>query len=170
MNFGIVIFPPKDVQDEANRYRKRFDPHYSLIQPHLTVREAESWDPPTLDRAVERLNELAAKLPAFDAKLNRFSTFYPVSNVVYMALENPEPLERLHETVCQGPLVVRERRYTYTPHLTVAQDVGGDEMHDIYASLRPLPLSLPFRVDRLHLLYQTDNGAWTAHQTFLLQG
>jgi len=170
VNFGIVIFPPKDVQDAANSYRKRFDPHYSLIQPHLTIREAESWDPPTLARAIERLNEVAAAQRPFEARLNRFSTFYPVSNVVYMALENPEPLERLHEAVCQGPLAVRERKYAFTPHLTVAQGVGNDEMHDIYASLRPKPLAFSFLVDRLHLLYQTDNGAWTAHQTFLLQG
>ncbi|TLS50464.1 phosphoesterase [Paenibacillus antri] len=170
MNFGIVIFPPKDVQDAANSYRKRFDPHYSLIQPHLTIRESESWDPPTLANAVERLSDVAAKLPPVEVKLNRFSTFYPVSNVVYMALENPKPLERLHEAVCDGPLAVRERKYSFTPHLTVAQGVGGDEMHDIYSSLRPIPLAFSFVVDRLHLLYQTDNGAWTAHQTFLLQG
>jgi len=170
MNFGIVIFPPKDVQDAANSYRKRFDPHYSLIPPHLTLREAEPWDPPTLERAVEHLSAVAAELPPADVTLNRFSTFYPVANVVYMALGNPDPLVRMHEAICRGPLKLKESKYSFTPHLTVAQNVGNDEMHDIYASLRPKPLSLTFRVDRIHLLYQTENGAWTAHQSFLLQG
>jgi len=170
MNFGIVVFPPKAVQDAANSYRKRFDPHYTLIQPHLTIREAEAWDEETLKQAVSWLTAVSAKQAPFSVRLNRFSTFYPVSNVVYMAPERPEPLAKLHEAVCQGPLALRERKYTFAPHLTVAQEVGGDEMHDIYASLRPVPLDFPFVVDRLHLLYQTDNGAWTAHQTFLLQG
>jgi len=170
MNFGIVVFPPKNVQDAANSYRKRFDPHYALIQPHLTIREAEDWDEETLSRAVARLTDVAAKQAPFDVRLNRFSTFYPVSNVVYMAPERPEALTRLHEAVCQGPLAVREKKYAYAPHVTIAQQLGGDEMHDVYASLRPIPLDFAFVVDRLHLLYQTDNGAWTAHQTFLLQG
>jgi len=169
MNFGIVVFPPKDVQDEANRFRKRFDPHYSLIQPHMTLREAEAWDEAALRVAVDHLTQAAAALRPFAVKLNRFSTFFPVSNVVYMALEDPEPFRRLYAAICSGPLEEPNRKYTYTPHLTVAREVGSDEMHDIYASLRPLPLDYTFTVDRVHLLYQTENGAWTAHQSFLLQ-
>jgi 2'-5' RNA ligase len=170
MNFGIVIYPPKDVQDAANSYRKRFDPHYSLIQPHLTVRESEAWDPPTLERTVEHLNSVTALLSPITVRLNRFSTFYPVANVVYMALENPEPLCALQEGICTGPLALTNPKYGFTPHITVAQGVGSDEMHDIYASLRPVPIDYEFRIDRVHLLYQTENGAWTVHQTFLFQG
>ena len=39
MKFGVVIFPSKKLQDLANSYRKRYDPHYSLITPHLTLKE-----------------------------------------------------------------------------------------------------------------------------------
>jgi 2'-5' RNA ligase len=170
MNFGIVIFPPKDVQDAANSYRKRFDPHYSLIQPHLTLREAEPWDAATLQRGIDHLNSAAASLAPATVRLNRFSTFYPVSNVVYMAFKEPEPLLAVQQAICTGPLTIANPRYGFTPHVTVAQEVGNDEMHDIYSSLRPVPLNFEFKVDRIHLMYQTENGAWTAHQTFLFQG
>ena len=30
MKYGIVAFPSKKVQDFANSYRKRYDPHYAL--------------------------------------------------------------------------------------------------------------------------------------------
>jgi 2'-5' RNA ligase len=170
MNFGIVIFPPKVVQDAANSYRKRFDPHYSLIQPHLTLREAEAWDSTMLERAVDHLSTIAASLAPVTVRLNRFSTFYPVSNVVYMAFEQPEPVFKLQEAISSGPLTLENPKYRFTPHLTVAQEVGNDEMHDIYSSLRPVPLDFEFQIDRIHLMYQTENAAWTAHQTFLLQG
>ena len=38
MKYGIVLFPSKKLQDIANSYRKRYDPNYALIPPHLTLR------------------------------------------------------------------------------------------------------------------------------------
>ena len=38
MKVGVVIFPSKKLQDLANSYRKRYDPHYALIPPHLTLK------------------------------------------------------------------------------------------------------------------------------------
>ena len=43
MYFGIATFPEKEVQDIANSYRKRYDPHYSLIPPHITLKEKFEW-------------------------------------------------------------------------------------------------------------------------------
>lgn len=170
MNFGIVIFPPKNMQDEANSFRKRFDPHYNLIQPHITIRESDAWAEPMLERAVAHLERAVSELSPFTVRINRFSTFFPVSNVVYMAPENPAPLVRTQQIVCSGVLSVPQRKFSYQPHLTVAQDVGEDEMHDIYASLRPIPLDHSFLVDRVHLLHQESNGVWAPHRIFVFQG
>lgn len=38
MKYGVVLFPSKKLQDIANSYRKRYDPNYALIPPHLTLR------------------------------------------------------------------------------------------------------------------------------------
>lgn len=170
MNFGIVVFPPKEVQDAANSHRKRFDPHYSLIQPHFTVRESEAWDEARLRAAIVHLDTVTQKVRPFAVKANRFSTFFPVANVIYMALEQTAEFESMYRQICTGMLEEPNRTYTFTPHLTVAQQLGSDELHDVYSSLRPIPLDLPFTVDRVHMMYQTDNGAWTAHQTFLFRG
>ena len=42
MKFGVVIFPSKKLQDLVNSYRKRYDPHYALISPHLTLNAFEA--------------------------------------------------------------------------------------------------------------------------------
>lgn len=169
MKFGIVVFPPKEVQDAANSHRKRFDPHYSLIQPHMTVREAEEWDEAKLAQAVRHLEEVSASIQPFQVRINRFSTFFPVSNVIYMALEDPEPFVSMYRKICSGVLAETNRKFTFNPHLTVGQALGNDEMHDVLSSLRPIPLDFSFTIDRVHLMYQTENGAWTAHQTFLFK-
>ncbi|MFC5450134.1 2'-5' RNA ligase family protein [Paenibacillus aestuarii] len=170
MNCGIAIFPSKQVQDAANSYRKRYDPHYNFIQPHLTIREKEVWDEARLSVAVEHLEQVTSDFAPFEIEFNRFSSFYPVSNVIYLALADTEAMMRLHQAICSCDLEECSKPYTYNPHLTIGQQLGSDELHDILASLKTTPVDFRTRVDRIHLLYQTDNGAWTVYQTFLLRG
>ena len=49
MRYGIAIFPSKEIQDEANSYRKRYDPHYPLIPPHITLKDAFEADDEMID-------------------------------------------------------------------------------------------------------------------------
>jgi 2'-5' RNA ligase len=170
MNCGIAIFPSKEIQDIANSYRKRFDPHYNRIAPHLTLREPEQWDSSQLTAAAGHLEQVTQTITPFDIHFNRFSSFYPALNVIYMALSNPEPLKKAQALICNGELAENNRPYHFNPHLTVGQQLGDDELHDVLASLKKTELDLTSRVDRIHLLYQTDNHAWTVHQTFLFRG
>jgi len=170
MQYGIVVFPTKDVQDAANSYRKRYDPHYQLIQPHLTVREKEEWSETRLAEAVEQLEQVTQQLAPFDLRFERFSSFYPANPVIYMALADPQPMLVLHKAVCGELLSQSGKPYHYTPHLTIGQHMGADELHDVWASLKRLELGLTTRIDRLHLVHETDNSAWTVHQTFVLRG
>lgn len=169
MNVGIAIFPSKEVQDFANSYRKRYDPHYRRIQPHLTLRETESMDAGRFADASAALEAAAAEMEPFAVRFNRISSFYPTSNVIYMALEDPQPVQQCYRTICRGALQEQNRDFLFTPHLTIGQGMGSDECQDVLASLRKVPVDFPFVVDRLHLLYQTEDDAWTVHQTFLLR-
>ncbi|MEV5024987.1 2'-5' RNA ligase family protein [Paenibacillus sp. LPE1-1-1.1] len=171
MLYGIVVFPEKHVQDFANSWRRRHDPHYSAIPAHLTVREAEEWSDDGLQGAVNHLEQITTALPPFSIHLNRVSTFYPVNHVLYLALQDTVSMQKLHELVCSGPLTIPEPpKYVFTPHLTIGQELPADELHDLYGNLRMQAIDLSSRIDRVHLLYQTDNGSWTAYQSFILRG
>jgi 2'-5' RNA ligase len=170
MNFGIAVFPSKEVQDFANSYRKRYDPHYNLIQPHMTLIEKQEWNERQLAEVIEHLGRITQEVEPFTIHFNRFSTFYPVNNVIYLALSDPQPFVEFYKRICTGVLDNCEeaRRFRFNPHLTVGQEMGNDELHDVLSSVRTIPVDFTFKVDRIHLLYQTENGAWTAHQTFIL--
>jgi 2'-5' RNA ligase len=170
MNCGIAIFPSKEIQDFANSYRKRFDPHYNRIAPHLTLREPEDWNWSQLSSAADLLEQATSTFTPFDIHFNRISSFYPAVNVIYMALSNPDPLKKAYDVICSGDLAENSRLYHFNPHLTIGQQLGDDELHDVLSSLKKTELDLTSRIDRVHLLYQTDNQAWTVHQTFLFRG
>ena len=61
MKYGIAIFPQKKVQDVANSFRKRYDPRYTLIQPHITLKEAFELEEEKLPEVVEHLERVAEK-------------------------------------------------------------------------------------------------------------
>lgn len=168
MLYGIAVFPEKEVQDAANSWRLRYDPHYCNIPAHMTLREAEEWDEARLRGAIEHLNRVAASFKRFHVTFNRVSTFFPVNHVLYYALEDPSHVKKLHHAVCDGPLKEQSPPVVYTPHVTIGRNMAADELHDIYANLKMSRIRLTSVVDRIHLLYQTAQGGWTAYQSFQL--
>lgn len=170
MNCGIAIFPSKEIQDYANSYRKRYDPHYSLISPHLTIREKEDWTELQINEATRHLEQVASRFPPFTLRFNRFSTFFPTNNTIYLALEDKKTVTELHEAICAGEWSEKQASFVYNPHLTIGQQMSNDELHDVLPALKQSPVDLQCVIDRVHLLYQTENGAWTTYQTFILKG
>lgn len=167
MKYGIVIFPPRHVQDLANSYRKRYDPHYSLIPPHITLKSPFELGDRDLDVMTSQLQEVAATTPKFQINFHKVSTFHPTTSVIYLALRDGEPVTQLHERCNQGVLF-DEEAFKYVPHLTIAQGLSDGELLDVYGSLRLTDINVTADIDRFHLLYQMENDMWTVYQTFLL--
>ncbi|PTX65048.1 2'-5' RNA ligase [Melghirimyces profundicolus] len=169
MKYGVATFPEKKIQDFANSYRKRYDPHYALIPPHITLKEAFEMDEEMLPKAVEHLDQVALNTSPFTVHLPKISTFHPTNNVIYIAVEESEAVKKLHEKI-NSDVLYHESAYNYIPHITIGQQMSDDELHDVYGSLRMLKMESKTRIDRFHLMYQLENGSWTIYQTFLLRG
>ncbi|EXX91567.1 hypothetical protein BG53_00045 [Paenibacillus darwinianus] len=170
MRYGIAVFPAPEIQAFADSYRKRHDAQYSLIPPHMTLREAEQWSGDKAAKAIQQLESAAQAVRPFTLRFNRISSFYPASHVVYMALEDPEPMTRLHKAVCKEVLALEKTAYVYTPHVTLGRNLSADELHDLYGSLRNRPLDYETAVDAFHLLTAGEDGAWSVYRTFHLTG
>lgn len=169
MKYGITIFPEKKVQDLVNSYRKRYDPHYALIPPHITLKEAFFMEDDELPQATELLDRVSREIAPFPITLTKVSTFYPTTNVIYIALEQEQAIRQLHEKI-NSELLYHESAYKFIPHITLGQKMLEDELHDVYGSLRMRRFDLTTHIDRFHLLYQLENDTWSIYQTFLLRG
>lgn len=168
MKYGIAIFPQKHVQDLANSYRKRYDPHYALIPPHITLKEAFEMNDADLEKVVDHLEKVAKESQPFQIHFHKVSHFHPANNVIYLAVNNHEPIRTLHEKINSG-ILHHHHRFPFTPHLTIGQKMPTDELHDVYGSLRMRTFDLRSEVDRFHLLYQLENGSWSVYQSFVFQ-
>lgn len=167
MKLGIVIFPSKKLQDLANSYRKRYDPNYSLIPPHITLIAAFDATEDQIENFTETLEEISNHYQPFQIKTTKFSSFKPVNNVIYFKIEASEELSHL-QTELNAKISTNIPEYSFIPHITIGQKLSDAEHADVYSSLRMSQFNHEETIDRFHLLYQLENGSWTVYETFRL--
>jgi 2'-5' RNA ligase len=165
MKYGVVIFPSKTLQDAANSYRKRYDTHYALIAPHLTVKETFEASESEIKKISQELENAAKATEPFNLNITKVSSFSPVNNVLYFKVEKTEALENLYDRLHSGSLS-QESPYAFVPHITIGQGLSDDEHLDVYSQLKLVDVSHSEVVDRFHLMYQLDNDTWTVYETF----
>ncbi|WP_062104421.1 YjcG family protein [Bacillus niameyensis] len=166
MKYGVVIFPSKKLQDLANSYRKRYDPHYALIPPHITLKEAFEFekDPKQI---TDILTTVAKKYQPFYLKFLKVSSFQPITNTIYFKIEKTDELQEIHDDL-YTTLPGGEPEHPFVPHVTLGQKLSNDEHSDVFGSLRMLGVNHEEVVDRFHLVYQLENGSWSTYETFRL--
>lgn len=169
MNYGIVIFPSKHIQDEANALRKRYDTKYDLIPPHITLKPSFVADDELRDNMVKELDKIASKMKPFKINMNKVSTFSPVTNTIYFKVEPIPELEKLNTLMHEG-IFPEYRQYSFEPHITIAQDLVEDEFSDVLGTLRMKKIEFEDTIDRFQLCYQLENGSWTVYETFIFGG
>lgn len=166
MNYGIAIFPSKSVQDDANSYRKRYDPHYSLIPPHITLKQAFEADDKLIQELSTEMRYIAQDTKPFTIYINKVSSFVPVQNKIYFKVEPVQTLLELYDRFHEGIFPVNNK-HSFVPHITIAQNLTDDEFSDVLCSLRMKHIQYQDKIDRFHLLYQLENGSWTVHDSFV---
>lgn len=167
MKYGVVVFPSKSLQDLANSYRKRYDPHYALIPPHITLKSSFEASEDDVKKLTDQLREVAKEFNPFTLKTTKISSFQPVNNVIYLKVEPDSVLDGLHNKINQE-FHEEAVEYSFVPHITIGQKLSNDEHSDVFGSLSMQKVETEETVDRFHLLYQLENGSWTVYETFHL--
>lgn len=166
MKYTIAIFPSKEVQERANSYRKRYDSHFSFIQPHIKLKWPFDITDAELPDVISQIEKIAVDTKPFNIHFHKIKTFYPTNRVLYFGIQESGPLKSLHLQLDSGPLQQQEK-YVFVPHLTIGQDMVEDEFHDVYGRLKMIDINFESNIDRFSLLYQLGDQTWTTHQTFL---
>ncbi|KAB7667587.1 2'-5' RNA ligase family protein [Bacillus sp. B1-b2] len=166
MKYGIAIFPGKELQDVANSYRKRYDPKYALIPPHITLIGELEANNEEIEDISNKLETIAKHYRSIPIKIVKVSSFKPVSNVIYLKVEPNANLEDLQKELVSSLNVTIE--HPFVPHITLGQELSSDEHLDLFSNLSMQAFNHEEVTDRFHLLYELENGSWTVLETFRL--
>jgi 2'-5' RNA ligase len=168
MNFGVAIFPQQRIQKIANSYRKRYDPHYRLIDPHITIIEKFELDETQMASLIPKLEEVAKKNSPFTIEFYKVAHFFPTSPTIYLAIKDHQPLIQLHQDLLKV-FQSYQPTYDFIPHLTIGQNLSEEELHDVYGHLRLKDFHFTSTIDQFHLMYQLEDSSWATYRSFLLQ-
>lgn len=166
MRYGIAMFPSKEIQDEANSYRKRYDPHYSLIPPHITLKESFEANDQYIEELIEELKKIAKDTQPIETTIKKVRSFAPVTNTIFLKVEPNDELNELVDKMYTGKFPT-EMEHPFVPHITIAQNLIEDELSDVLGSLKMKTFDFKDTIDRFHLFYQLENGAWSVHESFV---
>ncbi|GAE33478.1 YjcG family protein [Halalkalibacter akibai] len=167
MKYGIALFPSKPLQDQANSYRMRYDSHYALIPPHITLKETFEVDDSDLPQLLANIREVAKNAEPALIEVYKVDTFSPQSNTIFFKIREDVSLTNLYEALHSDPFEPNPK-YGFIPHLTIGQDLSNDEHADVVGRLKMGSFSHQETINRMQLLYQLENGSWTVYETFHL--
>lgn len=87
MILGLALIPSKDFQNEVNAYRKRYDKHYTMIQPHITIKSNFEIDEKDLDQVKAEIEKRLEGAQQAEVYVSKASNFAPITNVIYFKVE-----------------------------------------------------------------------------------
>ncbi|WP_209125432.1 YjcG family protein [Alkalihalobacillus sp. BA299] len=167
MKYGIAVFPSKALQDQANSYRKRYDSHYSLIPPHITIKHPFEIPGEKLDSTIRYIRNVTKSITPFTIHIYKVDSFFPNTNKIFFKIRLNPSLEKLHELLHED-ILLEETPQKFTPHVTIGQDLTNQEHFDVLGQLKMLSVDHEETIDRVQLLYQLENSSWTVYETFHL--
>jgi 2'-5' RNA ligase len=131
--FALVIYVPDPLGRFLDELRRELVPHYN---PHAHVSVlpprplAVDWPV-----AAERVCSCAERRASFEIELTGLAIF-PVTNVIYLEIgAGADELRDMHREMSCGPLEFEEP-FPYHPHVTLAQEVPGDNVPELFENAR----------------------------------
>src|SRR5699024_7810871 len=169
MKCGIVIYPSENIQTEINNLRKRYDPEYPLIKPHITLKTRFDIDKNSLKILIDELVELTKDIEPFKINIKKISSFHNVYNKIYTKIEQNDKLEKIYNDLYKG-IVTKEKFTTFVPHITIAQNLNHDEFVDIYTSLSMQKYDFEDTINKLNIIYELSDGTLNTYKCFYFCG
>jgi 2'-5' RNA ligase len=173
---GGVIWPDAETQKSVNEIRKRYDPHFGLIAPHITIIFPADTEI-ALEEVVTRLQNAVEGFRPFQVRLDRVSSLnllapawpagtsallaYPnARNAIFLLSgEGSREILQLKERLAAGigldtPLV------QYPPYLTLGQTLSQETYEAALQALSGYAPDFSFPVRGFDLLTDLDSGRW----------
>jgi 2'-5' RNA ligase len=167
---GVAIdIPDPWGADLTRRRAEAGDPAAAYVPAHLTLLGPTEIDPAALPAIEAHLASVAAAHPPYALHLRGTGTFRPVTDVVFVAVAaGISETELIAAAITGGPVLRRDARFPYHPHVTVAQDVAAEELDKVYEDLADF--SARFDVEGFTLFSHSGEGRWRPRRDFPLGG
>jgi 2'-5' RNA ligase len=160
-SFALVSYIPEPLAGFLDRLRQELVPN-CFLRAHVTILPPRpiSASP---EAVWETVRTLAPSFAPFDVEMTALEVF-PVTDVIHIGIgRGLEELVSMHDGLSVDGLKFAEP-YPYHPHITLAQDLKGDEVDELarVARARWTESTVPktFRVESVYFVQNTRRKEW----------
>jgi 2'-5' RNA ligase len=160
-SFALVSYIPEPLAGFLDKLRQELVPN-CFLRAHVTIL------PPrpicsSPEAAWETVRTIVPLFQSFEVELAHVEVF-PVSDVIYIEVgRGREEMRTMHQALNTEGFLCHEH-YEYHPHVTLAQDLKGDEVDELarVARTRWAESTFPktFRVDQVVFVQNTRRNQW----------
>ena len=160
-SFALVSYIPEPLASFLDRLRQELVPN-CFLRAHVTILPPRPISS-TPEAAWETIRTLAPRFAPFDVDMTEVEVF-PVSDVIYIGVGGGrEQMEQMHAGLNLDGLKCTEP-YPYHPHVTLAQDLKGDEVDELARVARARwaesKLHRSFHVNEVFFVQNTRRKEW----------
>ena len=170
MLYAVIHYPDIDAH-HINQFRKKYDPQFDLIEPHITLvfPVPEFIGESNLTRHIETVLKNWSPFPIHLKSLQGSSDGY----LFLLVQEGYVDINNLHTELYTGILAeYRRGDLPYVPHMTLGTFSGvADNYSEAFEEAEQLRLEFHCKLDRLHIVKINDERTqivWS--RECLLQG
>ena len=169
MKLLLTILPSVELQTKLNSYRKRYDPNYINIRPHVHFYPSFQLEDEQLPKLIADLEKFFSNKEAFPLEILRFSSLVPAENLIYCKLENHPFYSQTASYLDDLTYITKDTFISEQPHITIASDLSNDEHSDLLGRVKLIQFSKTEQIEEITLMQQLDDGKWSKVTTFSLK-
>jgi 2'-5' RNA ligase len=159
ITIGIAIAVPEPWGSELRDWRRDLgDPQADRMPTHITLVPPNTVDMTDLATLHDGMRRTAATVMPFDLSLEGIGSFRPVSQVVFVQVQDGEAQCKALEDGLRTHLRVRPRTFPYHPHVTVAMDVAEPLLDEAESALAGYQARWP--VEHITMYLRDRAGSW----------
>jgi 2'-5' RNA ligase len=115
--YAIVYFP-KINTDKINAFRKKHDPHWNIIPPHITL--VSPFSGISEDKLLKHIAIVTKDMTPFQVHL--YGLMKTDDYLLFLLVkEGKEEIIKIHNLFYSGILTSLEQKYTFNPHITLGK-------------------------------------------------
>ena len=156
---GVSLPVPQPWAAEISAARISYGDEFAeMIPPHITIVGPTAVWRAEIPNVIKQLDVAVSHIRRFSVSLRGTGTFRPLSEVVFINIDDGAANCAELEAACNTGLLANAPRFPYHPHVTLAHDVPPAQLDRATSDFAALHAR--FTADALWLYRQSDDGEW----------
>lgn len=154
----IMIFPQFNNQEIINEIRKKYDPLYNLVRPHITLvfPFKSSMSDVILSQKLEECLKETVSFPLILQGISRHKDIY--GNYIFLNVKKgSQEIIKIHNSLYLN--IFGERCcQPFVPHMTIGNLDSADKMEQAYDSVKDMDICFATMIEKVSVELIGDNG------------